>query len=998
MASLKTKGNVPQVDRTGNVKFHTLNKVCPKDSGGGKSSLFQSQKSAKSLQQRIVKLNIGTYNIRSMNKDEKIYELEEELSKIKWDIIGLAETRRKGESRIHLRSGNLLYCKGNEDNSNFGIGFIINKRLTRQIQTIKGISERVAYLIMKIKRITLKIIQVYAPTTDYDDDSIESFYEDISRAMDEEKTRFTLVIGDFNAKLGERLNNDETKMGNYGYGKRNDRGVILMNYLEERRLFAMNSFFKKKPKRKWTWISPNGTTRNEIDYILSTEKSIIRDVTVINQCTTGSDHRMVRAKININATLELTKKMKKDKEQLDMEKLKQNKHSYKDKIKEQLTKNLDPNNRNINEINNILSDTVLTAAKEIAQKDEGKESYISQQTKDLMTKRRKLAEEGKTKSIEFTEINKTIRKNIKNDKRKIQEAKVEEIIEKNKNMKSLRPSLGKFEINKIKNEKQIEIHDRNKIIEIIHQYYTNLYQTKEAPPEDIKRRLKTKIKNVNSEIQPEISKSEIKKALKELKNNKAPGQDGMTAEMLKNGGKIITNTLYTLMNQIMQEKKIPDSWNESITIILHKKGDRSDLKNYRPITLLNILYKLFTKILTSRLTTKFDGYQSKEQAGFRKGFSTADHLLTMKILIEKANEYHIPMFIALVDFEKAFDCVEHWAVINALQNSRIDYRYTDLIENLYRNGSTRIKVFEGTEPIRLRRGVRQGDTISPKLFNQSLEDVFKKLHWEEKGIKINGQYLNHLRYADDVILIANTKTDLKVMLEELDDEAKKIGLKMNYNKTKTMTNTDENTAITMGENTIEQVGEYIYLGQLIKLNKENQTAEIKRRVRLAWAAFGKLSFVLKNKKYPQYLKTRIFNQCILPVLTYGSQVWTLTKANIDKIAKAQRSMERQMLHIKLQDRKRNEYIREVTKVRDATEQIAKLKWKFAGHTIRQKDERWNKQIIYWRPWEHKRGRGRPQMRWSDDLKKHAGSRWMTTALDRDQWRKQGEAYVQKWTE
>jgi hypothetical protein len=123
-----------------------------------------------------------------------------------------------------------------------------------------------------------------------------------------------------------------------------------------------------------------------------------------------------------------------------------------------------------------------------------------------------------------------------------------------------------------------------------------------------------------------------------MKNNKSPVKDGITADMLKYGGKVVINNLHSVFNKILKEKRIPNNWKESVTIILHKKGDKADIKNYRPITLLNVMYKLLTKILTNRLTTKFDGYQSKEQAGFRKGFSTSDHLLSMKILIERANE------------------------------------------------------------------------------------------------------------------------------------------------------------------------------------------------------------------------------------------------------------------------------------------------------------------------------------------------------------------------
>ena len=93
-------------------------------------------------------------------------------------------------------------------------------------------------------------------------------------------------------------------------------------------------------------------------------------------------------------------------------------------------------------------------------------------------------------------------------------------------------------------------------------------------------------------------------------------------------------------------------------IIINKKGDKQNLNNYRPITLLPNIYKLFTKILTNRLTDTLDENQPREQAGFRSGYSTIDHLHTINQLIEKTLEYNKPLCLAFVDYEKAFDSRE----------------------------------------------------------------------------------------------------------------------------------------------------------------------------------------------------------------------------------------------------------------------------------------------------------------------------------------------------
>jgi len=131
---------------------------------------------------------------------------------------------------------------------------------------------------------------------------------------------------------------------------------------------------------------------------------------------------------------------------------------------------------------------------------------------------------------------------------------------------------------------------------------------------------------------------------------------------------------------------------------------------------------LFSKIIFSRLEATLDYNQTREQAGFRKGFSTTDHLQVITQLIEKTNEYEVPMCLAFADYEKAFDSVEHLGIINAIRNQSINETYIDLLTNMYNNGSAEIRLDTVSPKFPIRRGVRQGDTISPKLFNAGLED------------------------------------------------------------------------------------------------------------------------------------------------------------------------------------------------------------------------------------------------------------------------------------
>ena len=141
-----------------------------------------------------------------------------------------------------------------------------------------------------------------------------------------------------------------------------------------------------------------------------------------------------------------------------------------------------------------------------------------------------------------------------------------------------------------------------------------------------------------------------------------------------------------------------------------------------------------------------------------------------------------------------------------------------------------VHLHKESEKIRIMRGVRQGDTISPKLFTATLESIFRRLNWEHKSVKIDGEFLSNLRFADDT----ETPQELQHMLQELSDESRRMGLKMNITKTEVMV--VDNTPINVNNVLIENVQGYVYLGQHYSLKEKNQDKEIQRRIMAGWAA------------------------------------------------------------------------------------------------------------------------------------------------------------------
>ncbi len=488
----------------------------------------------------------------------------------------------------------------------------------------------------------------------------------------------------------------------------------------------------------------------------------------------------------------------------------------------------------------------------------------------------------------------------------------------------------------------------------------------------------------------------MEKALAEMKKNKAPGIDDLTSDIIKEGGSEIIKQVTKLFNQITQEKRIPVKWKEAKVILLHKKGDKADIRNYRPISLLSHLYKLFTRVIQNRVSCELDNQQPREQAGFRRGYSTMDHLHAINQLIEKTNEYQLNLCLGFIDYEKAFDTVEHKDLFIALRKTGINENYICLLEDIYTNATSKIHLDKDiSKTVKIERGVRQGDTMSPKLFTTAMEHIFKQLNLDERGVNIDGESLTDLRFADDVALTTTSVEDMEAQLESLNRESQRIGLKMHKGKTKYMTNykTDSNISIE-GQN-IDQVDEYKYLGQNLKM-KDGTHEEVLKRVKASWSCFGRHKEVLCDKKIPITWRRKIFDQCVLPTMAYGAETWTTTKALENKLRTTQRAMERAMLHISIRDKVRCEDIRKRTGVKDIIYKIKQAKWRWAGHIARRTDNRWTRRLTDWQPRTGKRRRGRQKTRWRDDLVSHLGTTWTRQARDRRNWLDCEEDYIRRW--
>lgn len=935
-------------------------------------------------------LNIATFNVRSLLSNEREIELEHAIENIHYDIIGLCEIRKTGEAIIEKKNGDLFSYIG-ETKGQKGVGFIIHKKFKNTIEDIVGISERICVLTLKLGRRKISIIQAYAPTTNSTEEELEDFYNLLDNTLNKYRSERNFVIGDFNCKVGRKTNNtEEMACGPFGLGIRNERGERLIEFAEEHKLKIINTFYKLNNQDRWTWLSPDGQYKNEIDYILTDDLESVINLKVEKQLKFESDHRLIKCDIRIRKDRTKYHHPRK----LPIQDF--NKIMYQKALRVEIETRIKMDQevptqaqKSTQEKYNNLEQCILSAGKNAAidKSRPNEKCRLSEDTLQLINQRELLRSSRQTPehANEYKELNKKVKRSIRRDRRNHLTHLTHKIMENSKSLKLLKEktSIGKHWMLSLKNTDDKKISSRKNINKTATQYYRSLY---ESTCHTLTNRYNDNEKD-ESEIPPFII-SEIRGAILEMKTGKTPGDDGITVELLKEGTDELLREIVKLFNHILTTEELPLQWFTSTIILIHKKGNRDDLTNYRPISLMSNMYKLFSKIMTKRLTNILDEQQPPEQAGFRTGFSTTDHLQTINQIIEKAQEFNIKLYIAFVDFTKAFDCVEHPFILQALKNQGVPTKYINILKQLYAHGQAQVRTDQEGEIFRIKRGVRQGDPISPKLFNSLLEMCFRKINWSKQaGVNVNGRRLTNLRFADDIALFATSPETLKEMLRDVNERCTEVGLQMNLSKTKIMSNSEPKVII-MNNNTIDYVHEYVYLGQLIAFTNRGDK-EVRRRIKLAWRKFWSLSFILINKKINLKIKTITMDMCILPVLLYGSQTWSLTVAQMKMIQRCQRKMERKILNISLLDRIPSMEIRKKTKIKDAVHQAKMNKWHWGGHIIRQDQRRWAYTTTTWDPRYGWRNQGRQKRRWADELSKLAGPTWTRLAQERSTWRQLG---------
>jgi hypothetical protein len=370
----------------------------------------------------------------------------------------------------------------------------------------------------------------------------------------------------------------------------------------------------------------------------------------------------------------------------------------------------------------------------------------------------------------------------------------------------------------------------------------------------------------------------------------------------------------------------------------------------------------------------------KTQFGFREAMGTREALFSLQVLIQNCKEVQKDVFVCFIDYEKAFDRVQHNKLINILRKLGLDNKDVRLIENLYWNQKATLKLEEVTvQNLQINRGVRQGCILSPLLFNIYSEEIFKDAtNSINKGIKVNGVFINNIRYADDTTLIADSLEDLQYLIDRVNAESKKFGLSMNIKKTKMMIISKSHqpytdAIITIDNKAIDRVSNFKYLGCWLS-DEWNSDKEIKCRIEMARSSFIKFKKVLCNSSINITLRIRYLKCYVWSILIYGLEAWTLKVSTMHKIEAFEMWCYRRLLKISWIDRISNEEVLiKLNKDRELLKMIKIRKTQYFGHIIRGPKYEILQLIVQGRI-EGTRGVGRKLTSWLDNIRNWTGLR------------------------
>ena len=413
-------------------------------------------------------------------------------------------------------------------------------------------------------------------------------------------------------------------------------------------------------------------------------------------------------------------------------------------------------------------------------------------------------------------------------------------------------------------------------------------------------------------INKEFTLEDTARNVKKLKCGKAVGLDNVPNEFLINAGVKYWEFLTLLYNRIKKSGTFPPNWSRGRVALVHKKGLREMLGNYRPLTVIVSMSGLYSRLLNERLTSVVEahGLLGQIQNGFRKDRMGADNSFVMDTILWKQKALRKKVHLAFIDLTKAYDMVNRGILWKKMSGYGSGGHFLSTLKAIYSGDSVQ-SVVNGvsTRPIYLRRGLRQGCSLSPMLFALYIADMGQAVTLSSEGFRVGRLVVSGLFFADDLVLLARDADGLLRLLSLVKRHADLIKMEINTGKDKSEVISPDGVAgdlwQVMDDNggavlSLRQVIQYKYLGNttmgtMHKIGVEKQKECIQK------AHKYKGSCIYMSKDGPDLVEMIMATWCniAIPAILYGTEMIPFTETTILELERTQNQIAKYALGVPL---------------------------------------------------------------------------------------------------